>query len=146
MAPKQESSDADNLDSLWLIYKLNVILSMYVWEKTACTEFSTTHAYRHPPGSWITSPVDRGTTVTTQVALGCTRLISWLQFLICCQLVLDMRLRSRAPSSIGRSSDRWAQQGSSANRSRGSAVGERAWRVHDCVCAGSRAETRRAWS
>lgn len=70
MAPKQESSDADNLDSLWLIYKLNVNLSMYVWEKTACTEFSTTHAYRHPPGSWITAPVDRGPTAVTQVALG----------------------------------------------------------------------------
>lgn len=70
MAPKQESSDADSLDNLGLIYQLNVILSMYVRENTACTEFSTTHAYRHPPGSWITSPVDKGTTVTTQVALG----------------------------------------------------------------------------
>ena len=47
------------------------------------------------PGSWITSPKD---VIITQVDLGCTRLISWLRFLICCQFVLDMWLHISALS------------------------------------------------
>lgn len=71
--------------------------SVYGVQYCPWLQISTRGPGSHP--SWI-----KGITIITQVDLGCTRLISWLRFLICCQFVLDMWLHISALSLIGKSS------------------------------------------